>query len=115
MGERLSSSVYWRRRAAVAAGAVAAVGVLWAGTEAVVDALEHSDDPIPAGCETDLREGQDFWTIASLIDADNAGQISWEIGRANPDMEAGALQPGPIGIPQEYCDEVQQPGFNQPK
>lgn len=115
-GNRLPQSVYWRRRIIAASACVGALASsLWVGTE-VVNALKHNDDPIPAGCTTNLRPGQDYWAIADKIDehtSDETGEISWKLGRTNPDMAAGELQPGPISVPEEYCSIVEQPDFNQ--
>jgi hypothetical protein len=116
MNERLPSVVYWRRRALVAAGAVAAAAAVWFGPDAVDAITKHNDDPIPAGCTTNLRDGQTYWDIAQQIDdraGQDTGEVAWMLGRANPGVSAGELQPGLINVPEVYCDIVKQPGFNQ--
>ncbi len=100
------------RRRLFVGGAAATLAVgLGLGANQAVSAFEHAGDPIPAGCDVQLRQGQTVWDIASAI-ADHerhqdTGDVSYAIGRANPGMDFGHVEPGePVGVPEEYCGIV---------
>lgn len=120
MGEqthRLDASVYRRRRLLVAGAAAAAIPAMLFLTKEVVGAFEHANDPIPAACTTYLAPGENRWDIAIRIGehvvGQDTGEIDFKLGRANPDVHAADMQPGPIGVPQEFCPIVQDPNFNE--
>lgn len=109
---RPTHATFVRRRIAVGAAALTAVAGAYFATTEVISAIEHANDPVPAGCDVTLRPGGDIWGIARQIAAhtnQTTGEVEFEIGRANDGIDAGHIRPGdPVGIPEEYCQVVGQ-------
>jgi hypothetical protein len=117
-GNRLPQSVYRRRRLAAGGAALAVTAGLIYGATEVVDALKHYDDPIPAGCEVTVGDGETAWSVATDIDKQlpdvDTEEVMFNLRRANPDKNLGQIAAWTnIGIPEQYCSIVEQPGFGQ--
>jgi hypothetical protein len=109
-----SAAQAWRRRIGVS---LLLGGALAFSAVELVSAIDHADDPIPAGCDVTVPKDGTVWGIASQI-AEHVGQpvdqVDFEIGRANPGVSLGQVEAWQqIGIPTEYCQIVDQYDIGQ--